>query len=153
MIRRYSLLILVLMVFLTACKTYDEGPSLSLYSKGQRVAGNWFFTKVMFNENDSTDSYLAGAMEFLLYDGKGKDRGAYTWNKLYGSQDFNPDNIFFGSWQFFAGKDSIRMILLNKEFKDTTDWKILRLAYNEWWMERQYDDTTRLRWELWKAIF
>jgi len=151
--KRTGVSLLLLVILLSACKQYESGPAFSLYTKRQRISGTWYFNKATFGDIDSTTYYQMGSLEFLLYDGKGKDRGAFTWNKIYGSQDFNPDNVFYGSWELIADKDSIRMIVLNKQVRDTMNWEIVRLSYDQWWMQRNMNETEKERWELWKWVF
>ncbi|MBT3242635.1 MAG: hypothetical protein HN352_05760 [Bacteroidetes bacterium] len=151
--RKTAFILLVLTVITVGCKKYEEGPAFSLYSKGQRVAGRWYFDRVAYNDVDSIEVYNTNNIEFILHDSPGKDKGAYTWDRQPGGQAYDPNLVYFGSWQFFADKDSVRWIVLNKDVQDTTDWRIIRLAYDQFWLERQYNDSTVLRWNLWKMVF
>lgn len=142
-----------MMFMVTACSHYDEGPSLSLYSKGKRVQGTWYFSRVLYNEVDSSQHYMDDRIEFSL-EGNGKDRGLFTW--LMNPMSSSVDAIKLGSWEFVSDKDSVALVFLPMNqgvFDDTIHWKIRRLAYDEWWMERQLNDTTILTWELWKWVF
>jgi hypothetical protein len=146
---------LMITISFTSCSQYDEGPGMSLYSKGKRVQGTWYFSRVLYNDIDSTEHYTRGRIEFLLGEGSGKDWGLYTWlvDPYNSSQD--PNFVKLGGWKFTADKDSFQMVILatRPQNYDTLNWSINRLAYDEWWMERQINDTTKLRWELWKWVF
>lgn len=149
---KFFLLIGVVFLF-TTCSKYDEGPNLSLYSRGKRVQGTWYFSRVLYNDVDSTEQYIQGRIEFLLGEGSGKDWGLYTWMIKPYSPD--PNDMKLGGWKFSPEKDSIQMVVMAKNAADydTLKWKIKRLAYDEWWMERQIDEQTTLTWELWKWVF
>ncbi|MEA1878634.1 MAG: hypothetical protein U9N86_17465 [Bacteroidota bacterium] len=151
---KVSLGILAIGLFLTSCSKYDEGPGLSLYSKGKRVQGTWYFSRVTYNDIDSTEAYLQRAIEFMLGEGSDKDWGVFTLNSGVYSQVFDPNRLKFGGWKFIADKDSFQMIIISERVEDydTTQWKINRLAYDEWWMERHIDDSTRVIWQLWKMV-
>lgn len=143
----------VLSLMVTACSQYEEGPAVSLYSKGKRVQGTWYFDQVMYNDVDSSEHYYKGRIEFSLGEGAEKDWGLYVWHQ----DPYNPDpsKMILGGWEFLADKDSIQMIVMHTDPQlwDTVSWKINRLAYSEWWMERQLNDTTQLTWRLWKWVF
>lgn len=145
---------LAVLLFLTACSQYEDGPNMSLYSKGKRVQGTWYFSNVFHGSIDSTETYQRGAVEFLLGEGSGKDWGLFTWNKGVANSIFDPNRMQFGAWKFIADKDSFQMIMVQAHVEDydTIEWKINRLAYDEWWMERHVNDTTLVVWRLWKWV-
>lgn len=149
---RIVLCLMLVGLFLNSCSQYEEGPGFSLYSKGKRVNGTWFFSSVKYNDRDSSELYTQGAIDFVLV-GDGKDSGTFNWNKL--AYSFDPSNLQRGEWSFQSEMDSFQMLLVNYDQSayDTVTWGIQRLSYDEWWMERQYDDTTVLSWRLWKRVY
>ncbi len=152
---RISLLVVVVGLLLTSCSKYDDGPSFSLYSKGKRVAGTWYFTRVLYNDADSSEAYLDNSIRFYLGDeGSDKEKGYFTWTTGY-DQASQQKQISFGGWRFVADMDSMQMIVIGEDVGDfdTIQWKINRLAYDQWWMERHTNDTTLLLWQLWKVIY
>jgi len=160
----YGMIMIALMIFASACSKYDEGPGLSLYSKGKRVQGRWYFSRVLYNDVDSTDVYRVEpiqAIEFLLDPERGVDWSAYTWNRNMGVNTAGAAQIDYGFWRFSEEMDSLRMITTIKVWpgvdaiQDTTEynWKIIRLAYTEFWLERMADDTTKIQWKLWKLAY
>lgn len=151
-----SICLLAIGLFVGSCSKYDEGPGLSLYSKGMRVQGTWYFSSVLYNDTDSTELYLQSAIKFSLGgEGPEKDWGMFTWNTGVYNQVYDPSQLRIGRWKFIADKDSFQMVLLSERIEsyDTLQWKISRLAYDEWWMERHIDDTTRVKWQLWKLVY
>lgn len=152
---RISICVLAIGLFMTSCSKYDDGPGISLYAKGKRVQGTWYFSNVSYNEADSSEIYLSHSIKFFLGEGADKDWGLFTWNMGASNQAINQAQQRIGGWKFIADKDSFQMIVLSErsEDYDTLQWKINRLAYDEWWMERHIDDTTLLKWQLWKWVF
>ena len=93
--------LLGLLVLMSACSHYDEGPNLSLYSKGKRVQGQWYFSRVLYNDADSSESYYDDRIEFSLGEGSEKDWGLFTWIM----DPYSPRNeaLKLGGRQFISG--------------------------------------------------
>jgi len=154
-------LILTSMVFiLGSCSKYDDGPYLSLYSKEKRVQGRWYFTRVKYNDVDSTESYRYNpthTLEFYTNPDRKALWNAFTWNIFDGSSG----SVGYGMWRLNDEKDSLLMATTIWRYPgeavsyDTTiiNWKINRLAYTEIAIERMYDDTTKITWELYKPVY
>lgn len=151
--KRFLILIAVMAVLLPGCKKYEDGPIMSLYSKGMRVAGTWYFQNVRYGAKDSTSAYTYQQMDFIYV--KKADGGAFVWNHnlLATAADDNP--LQGGKWYFFSDRDSIRMVIYNTKLTDSVvmDWKIKRLAYTEFWMERTIRDTITQQWSLIKYVY
>ncbi len=151
--KRIWIVLLAIVAFLPGCSKYEDGPIMSLYSKGMRVAGTWYFQSVAYGDKDSTAAYTKQRLEFIYI--KDIDGGAFTWNhNLYAtSADDNP--LEGGKWRFFADRDSFEMIIYKNQFKDSLvlQWKINRLAYTEFWMERTIRDTINYQWMLIKYAY
>jgi len=147
------MILLVLTAFLPGCKKYEDGPLISLYSKGMRVSGTWYFQSVLYGGKDSTANYTYQQMDFIYI--KKIDGGVFTWNhNIYAtSADENP--LVGGTWKFFSDRDSFEMIVYKNLLRDSvvTKWKIDRLAYTEFWLERNIKDTINLKWQLIKYVF
>jgi len=146
-------LVVALVVFLPGCKKYDEGPLMSLYSKGMRVGGTWYFQSVTYDGKDSTANYIYQQMTFIYL--KKTEGGAFTWNHNLMATSADPNPLEGGRWMFISDRDSINMTLYKNQFKDTVEikWKINRLAYTEFWLERTIRDTVTLKWKLIKYAY
>ncbi len=146
-------IVLIALTALAGCKKYDEGPLMSLYSKGMRVAGTWYFQNVTYAGRDSTAHYPLQQLNFIYL--KERDGGAFTWNhNLYAtSADANP--LEGGKWKFYSDRDSFEMVIYKNQFKDSLvlHWRIKRLAYTEFWLERNIRDTSFLKWSLVKFAY
>lgn len=150
---KWILIAVLTAALLAGCKKYDEGPYLSLYSKGMRVSGTWYFQSVIYGGKDSTVHYPYQQMNFIYI--KKSEGGAFTWNHnmMATSADENP--LEGGRWQFFSDRDSFEMITYKNQFKDSviTRWRIKRLAYTDFWLERVVKDTITLKWQLLKYAY
>jgi hypothetical protein len=151
--KRFWIVLLVMAGILAGCSKYDDGPIMSLYSKGMRVAGTWYFLNVQHGGKDSTTAYRYQQMDFIYI--KNIDGGAFTWNHnlLATSADDNP--LEGGKWKFFSDRDSFEMVIYKNSFRDSLvlHWKIKRLAYTEFWLERNVKDTVTLKWNLIKYAY
>ena len=154
------MILMALSLFMGACSKYDDGPYFSLYGKERRVQGKWYFSKVLYNDVDSTDVYRINpiqSVEFFTNPDKDAFWNAYTWSTRYGATS----TVDYGFWKMNDEKDSLTMITTvtvypGGEVKaDTVEykWKIDRLAYTEFWMHRQAGDTTNVTWRLWKLAY
>jgi hypothetical protein len=147
------LIVLLIAAFLPGCKKYDEGPLLSLYSKETRVAGTWYFQNVWYGGKDSTEHYRYQYLDFLSV--KKSNGGAFSWNHNLMATSADEYPIEGGTWRFLADKDSIEMVVYKNTLTDSVvlQWKINRLAYTEFWIERNIKDTILLKWNLVKYVY
>jgi hypothetical protein len=151
--KRIVLALLAMVLLLPGCMKYDDGPLMSLYSKGMRVAGTWYFQNVEYGGKDSTVHYPYQQMNFIYI--KKMDGGAFTWNHNIMATSADPNPLEGGEWRFKSNRDSFEMIIYKNEYKDSVvlKWKIKRLAYTEFWIERNVKDTISLKWNLVKYIY
>jgi len=161
----HSSMILIAVLFLTGgCSKYDEGPIFSLYSKEKRVQGRWYFSRVLYNDVDSTDAYRLDPMQYIDYvinPERDENWAAFTWSHGAGSAVATPPYVNYGFWRLTEEKDSMLMVTTIKiemnepAVQDTVkyNWKVVRLAYTEMWLERMYNDTTKIEWKLWKRAY
>ncbi|MBL7811966.1 MAG: hypothetical protein JNL57_07045 [Bacteroidetes bacterium] len=55
----------LLAVFLfSGCRKYEEGPTVSLWPRKERIEGKWVAAKVAYNTTDSTSAYKDYIWEF-----------------------------------------------------------------------------------------
>ena len=139
--------------FLSGCKKYEDGPWFSLYSKGMRVAGTWYFQSVLYGGKDSTEHYPYQQLDFIYI--KKADGGGLTWNHDLRATSADANPLEGGIWRFISDRDSFEMIIYKNQFRDSIDlkWKIDRLAYTEFWIERHVHDTISLKWKLVKYAY
>lgn len=153
-----------LLMIAGGCSKYDDGPVVSLYSKEKRVLGRWYFTKVMYNDVDSTSAYRQDpiqSIEFFINPDKEEIWNGYVWNRNLSTSGFGTARVDYGFWRLTDEKDSIRMVTTMSLYPDSETvldtvqfkWKINRLAYTEFWMESMFNDTTRVEWHLWKPAY
>lgn len=147
---RSSIIISLVLIFsLSGCRKYEEGPLIDLYSIPKRVQGKWWFDRVEFNGIDSSIHYKYARIEFGLYD---KERGGF----VFEPNVYEPDllgRLIGGTWGFLAERDSFEMKYLHTKDTLVHQWKIKRLAYNEFWMERHDESSNLIYWKLWKFVY
>ena len=159
-VHSYMMIILALGLFVGACSKYDDGPWFSLYGKEKRVQGRWYFSTVKYNDVDSSSVYKEDpiqTVEFYLATDKDAIWKPYTWNKGFGISA----TVDYGVWTLTDDMDSLKMINTlsvkpNGEVEtDSVEyfWKINRLAYTEFWLDRQANDSTQVKWKLWKLSY
>ena len=150
---RILLILLITVSLFSGCTKYEDGPLLSLYSKGMRVNGTWYFDQVRYDGADSTIHYPYNQFNFFFV--KETDGGGFTWNRNIWAQEMSEDLYLTGTWKFLADRDSFRMVIYKNDLRDSTitKWKINRLAYTEFWIERTIRDSILLEWHLIKYIY
>lgn len=137
--------IIILCSTISACSKYEDGPLISFSSKGNRVNGTWYFQSVLYGSTDSTPNYTYQKLDF--YYSRKYEGGAFTWDHDLFAQTLNERIYETGTWKFTSNKDSFEMVSYRNQLKDSVSirWKINRLTYNEFWLERQLRDTIRLQ--------
>lgn len=143
----------LLALLFTGCKQYDDGPLLSLYSIDKRVEGYWNFKKVFYGEADSSEHYIYQMITF--YNKQDTDGGVFVWNHNILATVMTPKLNESGIWTFLAERDSIELAIIDQatSHQTITRWKINRLAYVDFWLERTINDTLKVEWKLWKRTF
>lgn len=147
------ILLFAVTVLFTGCSKYEDGPLMSLYSKGMRVGGTWYFQNVKYGSQDSTANYTYQQLNFAFI--KKMDGGGFTWNHNMQATSADPYPMEGGVWRFFSDHDSIEMVVYKNLQKDSLvlKWKINRLAYTEFWLERNVKDTINIQWQLVKYAY
>ena len=125
--------ICIILVFFSACKKYEDGPSMSLHSKKHRVVGPWF---ISFASEDGADKTADYQTNFYGYELLTNIDNQYSITYTYG-------NIFnyaeTGTWDFDKTKEHL---LLTKNGSSTEkDWTILQLKERALWV-RYTDNAT-----------
>lgn len=136
------LLFLVIMITAASCGKYDDGPWFSIYSKTERVSGNWRFESVNEGGTDKTEEYAEQSVNIMkngeVYWTQGHIPSSYT---TYGPS---------GTWTFINSKNQIEMHFtagVTEEY--TIVWDITRMAYADLQLER-YEGDSKIVWKLWK---
>lgn len=105
----------VIMLNISSCKKYDDGPAFSLKTKTARLTGEWEVVEV---ENQAPNGKMT--MEF------DKD-GDFTFEYSYDGSNYSSN----GEWEWESGKESVELEIDNEK----TEWEILRLTNKELWFE------------------
>lgn len=118
---QHLLLVPVFLLLLSGCKKYEEGPSLSLISKKERVANAWKLESYFENGVDKTSDAQTLFKDFLLVIDKNNMKYAKSFSALgllpYGES---------GSWKFSSDKSSIEFTPDNTNISPYS-WKIVKL--------------------------
>lgn len=105
----------LIMLNLSSCKKYEDGPVFSLRTKTARLTGEWEVVEV-----DNDDPIGKVILEFE------KD-GDFTFSISSSGNSSSVD----GDWEWENGKEAIEVeINGNKE-----EWEIIRLTNDELWFE------------------
>lgn len=144
--KKYITIILALIFIIPACK-YDEGPFFSIYSKKERIMGNKSFKKVLIDNADSTEKYSNQYLDF-------SKNGSVSWlyyadaNNTYYSQ---PTEVYPGLWTLDDDKVHLEMQIYKEDTTIVRNWKIVRLTYADFFLERTDEEGRKIRWELYQA--
>jgi len=122
--------VIVLLMCITACKKYSEGPMLSLRSKAERVANNWRIAQALDNGSDVTSQYNKFELD-LSKGGTAMLSAEYT--------IFNSDFKYTteGNWVFVSNKEKISFDFENDDADGV--YTILRLKEKEMWLKKDGD--------------
>jgi len=144
--KRYSILALGFMLCLSAmfslsaCRKYEDGPSLSFSSKESRVVNDW--KAVGFARNDITEinDYENITMSFSEIAGDDEeDFGDFTWTTRL--KNDTTDWSFSAKWQFATLKKQIKLSYTDSTLNEDRllYMDILRLKKDEMWLNYQIE--------------
>ncbi|MFI5202855.1 MAG: hypothetical protein ACHQF2_00040 [Flavobacteriales bacterium] len=124
---RKIVLYFILLVIVSGCKKYEEGPSLSLRSKKSRIAGEWKINYATFNEVDFTsDLQQSLGTDYVLHlekDGTFHEKGSFE-NK--------------GTWKL--GHEKAYLLMLSDiPGSEEKHLEILKLKNKEFWVRHTHD--------------
>ena len=120
----------VIIIF-TSCKKYEDGPSLSLRSRKERVANDWRIDKAMNNGNDVTSDFN----NYLVKFGKGGEASLIAKYHFLGTDYEFTTN---GTWSFESNDDKIKVDYENNSADAT--YLIMRLKETEFWVRQEGND-------------
>jgi hypothetical protein len=128
--KKISFLIVFVILGTTACKKYEDGPSLSLRTKKARLCGEWQLESLTDDGTDITADYksaVGGTGEYHIE----KD-GTYH---IHGSV------IEEGAWKFRSKKEQL-VTQSNVSGAEEEVYTILKLKNSELWLRHVHDDGT-----------
>lgn len=114
----------VVLLNLSSCKKYEDGPSLSLKSKNSRLTGEWEVDEI---DNVSPSVGFGGTM-ILEFE---KD-GDFSYTTSYSYDGASYSYSYEGEWEWEDGKKSVEIDI---DSEDKTEFEILKLTNKEFWFE------------------
>lgn len=115
----------LLLLMISACSKYEEGPAFSLRSKKSRMVNDWKLV--------SSDTNGQTYMNPTLYLLKPKKDEKFDMNIKYGDQIFSVK----GTWEFSNDKERL---FLTYENDNNFFYKIIKLTKDEFWGQYWYID-------------
>ena len=115
----------------TSCK-YEEGPTISLRPKNERIANTWVIDKAYHNGEEVTDEYDQYEL-YLTTDNKA------SLTVVYSGGTFTFEYNTSGVWAFANSKEELVLDFEDDEADRT--YEILRLAEKELWLKEKGGDT------------
>ncbi len=140
----------ILSIAIVSCNKYEDGPSISFRSAEKRLTGKWEISKILFNEKDISLGYFSSNLNsfpFSIYS---------DWSKDYFIGISHTDGNIIAKSDLILNdkKTTITFALVPQApyesysneifctipvFKDTTEWKILRLKNEELWIATDFE--------------
>ena len=88
--------IVLIIIILSACKKYSEGPSISFKSAEKRLVNTWKFQNITRDGNDITSDYANNYIEF---------------NSSGTTRFYTPDATYSGTWTLNDKNKKISIII------------------------------------------
>jgi hypothetical protein len=144
--KKIAFLLCSIVLVLSACNKYDDGPKLSLNTKTHRLANTWridqvFETSQNGTKTDKTNDYKNGYYDYVMTINK---KNTYT----ISYRPYNLGNYSeAGTWAFSAGK--VNLIFVNSSPNSSGSaigsiWTITRLKEKELWMRTVNSNNTTI---------
>lgn len=115
----------LILVGLSSCNKYPDGPAISLASKKARVENTWVIEKAFRNGNDVTNEYSVYTLD-LNKDGDANLKATLDFGSFTYQGETN------GTWEFNSNKENIIFDYANNDFDNT--YRVLRLKKDELWL-------------------
>ena len=115
---RYIISLILIVVILTSCKKYPEGPFISFRSRDTRVVNSWGVEKALVNNVENTPIY---------------SKYTYDFNQDATYSEFNGFLPLTGNWAFTDDEDSI-IVKYNNNTQILHRFKILKLKNSSIWL-------------------
>lgn len=112
----------VIVLLLSSCSKFEDGPKFSLRTKKARLTNDWVMDKVFINDVDKTSDYAAFYNGFVLSIKKDE---TYTTT--------SPNGNTSGTWELGEDKDDIRFQQTTPAGNGEVSYRILRLTNKEFW--------------------
>lgn len=127
-LRQLPFLIVLLVVVISSCGKYEEGPEFTVLTKKQRLVGDW-------------------KIEEAMVDGQVQDAEAYSEYTLTferdGTAKITYGALFYkGTWEFIEDKKKLRTIDLTGQTVEPT---IIRLTNKQLWLKDADGDINKLK--------
>ncbi len=126
LILKANILLMAGVIFFASCKKYEEGPTISLRSKKERIANTWKVNKATLDDGADSTSYYSKWV--ILFTKEGTFMYSNGQNSLatWGTWDLiNDKTVIAAQWRDF----NIFSPTYNKII--TFNYKILKLKVNE----------------------
>lgn len=139
--KKILLFCFALVVILSACKKYEDGPFISFRSRKERVANTWVYKDVFRNDTNIT-AEIQNSNNIL-------DNPYYTFTKdgglTIGFVNTPAIGTIPGTWEFTDKDEKMKLTIpiLSQEI----NWKILRLKEEELWVATEPDSIGKDKYE------
>ncbi|CAN5269222.1 hypothetical protein BH09BAC5_BH09BAC5_09580 [soil metagenome] len=133
--KKTGFLLIIFIFTFASCKKYEDGPTISLYSKKHRIVNIWgieqvFETAQNGTKTDKTTAYQNYYYNYYMALTKENDYTvAYFINSIVSYEEN-------GTWKFNSTKTNILFTNSNSNPSSIgSDWTILKLKKDELWMQ------------------
>jgi len=117
--------VFTIIILVSSCGKYDDGPAFSIIPKKSRVANTWKIEKVFINDVDRTNLFADFISAYKL-ELTSDEKLTETMTTSLGTFTEN------GTWEFVNSAESIAFTVSGSK----TTFKIMRLKTDEMWLEK-----------------
>lgn len=145
------IIILFIVVFVTSCKKYEEGPCISMLSKYTRMYGQYIIKAFEINEKDSIELFIyKDKMSWISVGTYNAGSESYPWFIIENDSLFGVGGNYDGIWEWRDNRNAIRIdlhdypkdfLLMNRLlFNESSFWDIKKLTNKEFILETEYEN-------------
>jgi len=149
-VKKLIILTVLILLIITSCKKYPDGPLISFRKPMNRLMGKWKVEYVGINNNDATQLYFDSCGCDFYFDVKEHSPtnvvmiNCNNYYSNYGTYKFNSNkiiNIFIDSRRYSDSLWNYNYYPIFGPFKVTTssDWDVRKLSNTKLWMENNYN--------------
>lgn len=123
-----SLIIGTLLILGISCGKYEHGPSLSLRTKKERLDGDWYTQKIIWDDGKE-ETFDDDGLETMFISKTGV-------GEFYVDNGSGIIETTMFRWEFRDKKSKFKLTVENDGKVTVTEYKILRLTNKEFWVNQ-----------------
>ena len=147
MIKRLTLIIVVMVLTFASCSKYEDGPAFALSSVNSRITNSWGYTTVLRNNLNITLGEQDGDLIYSSSSFGLADDGRFSYIDVYRMGTSDSTDRGDGYWEFIDNNQKVKLIY-DDITKSERTLIITRLERRFLWLKEDLGDNNTLEMQM-----